>query len=260
MMRGAVLAMIVAWTAACVDTNRQPPAATPAASPVALGSAAGAPGAAADTPTAPRVTDGFCTDDQEETALACGDHAVSRSEDTLWIRPDSGPVQTFVNRPESPSPDVPGTDNATYTYLGALRTRRAQHVVTEQLYEMLNVYLVDGRSGRRTGIVGKPVASADGALVAAWSSALEGCDATTGLEIWRAVADTLAREFSLQPFDCSRERGWGPSNVAWRGDTLTLVANLAPGDSAARDAGTPERRPMLIVHGAGGWRVVNAGP
>lgn len=154
------------------------------------------------------------------------------------------------------APDV-GTSFAHYTYRGTLRSHGVSHVIDEQLYELTSTYLVDARSGRRAVLIGDPVVDAAGDRFAAAAMSLSSCDGKDGLEIWRMTDSIPVREFSLEPFNCRNETGWAPSDLGWRSaDTLAFVANLAPADSVARDAGTRDRRPALVVRDARSWHLV----
>lgn len=193
----------------------------------------------------------YCTSDDETEALACARGSAFRHGDSLAIQLASGKTLVRVDVPDE------GTSFAHYTYRGAIRSTVMFHVVDEQLYELTSTYLIDARSGGRTAIIGDPVVDAEGTRLAAAAMTLSSCEGKDGLEIWRLTDSIPAREFSVEPFDCRDERGWAPSDVAWRSaDTLAFVANLAPADSVARNAGTRDRRPAFVVRDARAWHLV----
>ena len=201
--------------------------------------------------TVARVPSAYCTSDDETEALACARGSAFRHGDSLAIQLASGQTLVRVDAPDE------GTSFAHYTYRGAIRSKAMFHVVDEQLYELTSTYLIDARSGGRTAIIGDPVVDAGGTRLAAAAMSLSSCEGKDGLELWRLTDSIPAREFSVEPFDCRDEKGWAPSDLAWRSaDTLAFVANLAPADSVARDAGTRDRRPALVVRNGRAWHLV----
>lgn len=201
--------------------------------------------------TTPRVSSAYCTSDDETDALACAQGSAFRHGDSLGIQLASGKTLVRVETPDE------GTSLAHFTYRGAIHSTVMFHVIDEQLYELTSTYLINARSGSQTAIIGDPVVDAGGTRLAAAAISLSSCEGKDGLEIWRLTDSVPAREFSVEPFDCRDEKGWAPSDLAWRSaDTLAFVANLAPADSVARDAGTRDRRPALVVREGHAWHLV----
>lgn len=228
----------------------EPKVASPPTARGGAQSAALKPDTAPDRTAAP-VPSAYCTSDDETQALACAQGSAFRHGDSLGIQLANGKTLVRVEAPDE------GTSFAHYTYRGAIRSKVMFHVVDEQLYELTSTYLIDARSGGRTVIIGDPVVDAEGTRLAAGAMSLSSCEGKDGLEIWRLTDSIPAREFSVEPFDCRDERGWAPSNVAWRSaDTLAFVANLAPADSVARDAGTRDRRPAFVARDGRAWHLV----
>jgi hypothetical protein len=62
------------------------------------------------------------------------------------------------------------------------------------------------------------------------------------------------REYTIQPFDCTSEQGWGPSDVAWRSrDTISLARSTLPVDSVRRLDGERDTRRAVLARLAGTW-------
>jgi hypothetical protein len=214
---------------------------------------------------APLLAAGVCTNENEAEALACARGRAWRHEDTLFVRPDSGPVITYREHPSTISPEgVEGTDAASYQYVGAVVGRPGlYHLVRERLYEMENLMALNGRTGRHEVILDLPLLSPDGTRLAASTPMMECEQGDSGLEVWRMTDSTLVNEFRILPLDCSHYTGWAPSEVTWISpDTLRFIANVVTPAEPAEGHLTPDHaesvtpRPARLVRSGSGWTVV----
>ncbi|NUS33053.1 MAG: hypothetical protein HOQ17_08330 [Gemmatimonadaceae bacterium] len=200
----------------------------------------------------------YCSSDSEELALQCADGSVVRHDDSLVVQTASGPL-ALVN--------VDGRDDdqqtSRYTYVGTLRSRGVHHVIGHDGYEVAELSLYSGSSGRAVAIASAPVVGPDGRYFATAELGLNVCEAnTSNLEIWRLTDSVAVREWNVEPWDCGKEKGWGPSNPVWASaDTLRFTrvepsADDAPGRAQGERS---ERRAMVVRRGAR-WALVDPAP
>ena len=187
----------------------------------------------------------------EQRAISQRSEAVRRVGDTLFIRVASGAESTFVDNP---------VDNDAYvkfTYVGTI-AHGVLHHIDIQGWESGGSLVLNAASGRKLWIPGKPVMSPDGRRFASSQMAMQICEGITALEIYRVTDSIPVREWGIEPFDCATDEGWGASNEAWLSpDTLRFTRNELPPESARGiDGPRYVTRPMLVVRGASGWRIV----
>ena len=238
------LAFVVAVVAvACTDTRRGPSLKERMAA-----EAAAAPAAVSATPVAPVAA--FCTDTTEAAAMRCAEGVAMRSGDTIILRLTNVGAAKRVDNPTE------GDGYRRYYYAGRFggdNGTPAFHILDVRNYEGGAIELINAATGDSLFLRGVPLLSPDGARFAAVEEP-DACELATQLEIWRVTGDKPVREYGIQPFDCDASTGWGPSDVTWRSrDTIALVRNRLPSDSARRANGEHITAPALLVRDAGTW-------
>jgi hypothetical protein len=242
MRRPAVAVAVIAIAAvACADAQRGPTlkermAAEAAAMPA--------------TPVAFEPVAAFCTDTAEAAAMRCADGVATRSGDTIVLR------LTNVGAAKRVDDAREGDAYRRYYYAGRFggdNGTPAFHILDVRNNEGGAIELINAATGDSLLLRGVPLLSPDGARFAAVEEP-DACELASQLEVWRVTGDKPVRELVIQPFDCNSGAGWGPSNVAWRSrDTITLVRNRLPSDSARRAGGEHDSAPALLVRDAGAW-------
>ncbi len=200
----------------------------------------------------------YCSSDSEELALTCADGSVVRHDDTLLVQTASGPM-ALVN--------VDGRDDEqrteSYTYVGTLRSHGVHHVIGHTGYEFSQMNLYSGASGRAVAIAAPPVAGPGERYFATAELGLNVCEAnTSNLEIWRLTDSLPLREWNLEPWDCGKETGWGPSSPTWvSADTLRFT-HVDPAEPTAPGTAPNERREhrAMVVHRGTRWVLVDPAP
>lgn len=193
----------------------------------------------------------WCRDDSESAALKCAGILARRSGDTLLLVTSAG-LLPLVNHEDSESEET----TLHYRYVGTLRSAGLAHVVEESGYEITHLMLHDSASTRAMGIASEPLLSPDGAHFAASISEMSVCEAQSArLEIWGLVKGGPRLEWSVDPWDCGRERGWEPEKLVWTSaDTLRFThvsGPPAPGD----DPQSLHR--AMVVRRTGKWTLID---
>lgn len=237
------------------------PSAVPAAAtavPVAAAAvpvvATAAPGPPLEIPAPIRVGP-YCSSDGEELALQCADGLAARHADTLLVQTVTGPV-ALVN--------VDGRDDEQqteyYRYVGTLRAHGVHHVIHHSAYELGQLDLYSGVTGRAVDIASAPMIGPDGRYFATAQVGLDACeDNTPKLEIWRLADTTAVREWNVEPWDCRKDTGWAPSDVRWvSADTLRFT-HVDPAEPSA--PGTPvierTKHGAMVVRRGARWILVD---
>jgi hypothetical protein len=151
-----------------------------------------------------------------------------------------------------------GDDFVSFTYAGRLGGSSGTpvfHVIDITGPASWAVELINARTGDSVVVADQPLLSPDGARFALARMDLESCDGQHGnlLEVWRITGDVPVREFTLAPYDCEKDKGWGASDLEWISrDTLGLVRNVhwKAGQHADADYDTSSAR---LTRGATGW-------
>ena len=152
-----------------------------------------------------------------------------------------------------PAVGLPGLTSHYSGRFGGDNGTPAFHILDVRTYEGGAIELINAATGDSLLLRGVPLLSPDGARFATVQEP-DACELASELEIWRVTGDKPVREFNLRPFDCDTGGGWGPSDVAWRSrDTITLVRNRLPADSARRANGEHDTTRALLVRAAGTW-------
>lgn len=197
----------------------------------------------------------WCWDTLEVRALACADSTAHRSGDTLTVRLADGRDLPFVDDPRG---EAPGG----YHYVGRI-PQPPVHVVQQYGHETWPRWIfVSERTGSTAVANDEPLLSPDSSrFVTASQPDWNNCSERDhpSLDVWRFADPLPVLEWRLDPFDCRRRQGWGPTNPRWRGtDTLEFVHNEEIVRATATST-TPvvERRqsPGLAVRDRTGWRV-----
>jgi hypothetical protein len=191
----------------------------------------------------------------EKRVIATSSGRVRRVGDTLFIRTAAGAESTYVDNP---------VDNDTYvkfTYEGTVAVG-ALHKIDVRGWESGATLLVSAVTGGELRAVNDPVMSPDGKRFAAAALSMEVCEGETRLEIFRLTDTIPLLEWSVNPFDCGTDTGWGPSAPKWRSpDTLEFTRNeLPPRESRRRGPSGITNyvtRPMLVVRADTTWRIVS---
>lgn len=192
----------------------------------------------------------FCTDTSEAAAMRCADGVAVRSGDTIVIR--------LSNVGASKRVDVPGDGDSyrRYYYAGRFGGENgtpAFHILDLRTLDGGAIELINAATGDSLVVRGVPMLSPDGARFAAVAEP-DACELPTQLDVWRVTGDKPVREYVVQPFDCATSSGWGPSGVSWRArDTISLLRNTLPADSARRANGERDTTRALLVRRAGAW-------
>jgi hypothetical protein len=245
-MRRATLLLSISVIFACTgEASREGPPADTAVRPLVRIDSAQHSATCKDADPADTLVTTMRVD--EALALACWRTHARRSGDTLILAKEgTGEVRLVDNRSD-------GEGTVTYRFRGAVLRR--YWIVDIHGYESGHTLLVDMTSGEQTHFVALPVASPNGAYLAAASRSLDIAEGSTRLEIWQVQVGAPVLDFSLDPFNPARpEEGWGPGNVVWRSaDTL-----LVPRYRAAEGGGTGEalKDTVYIVRTSAGWRLI----
>jgi hypothetical protein len=147
-----------------------------------------------------------------------------------------------------------------YHYVGRI-PQPPLHVLQEYGHESPPSWLfVSELTGRFVVVSDQPVVSPDSTRFATaaqpdWNNCAERDHPS--LDVWRFTDTLPVLEWRLDPWDCRRQMGWGPTKPHWRGrDTLEFVRN----EQIVRDAGAPlpDNRESrgIAVHDRNGWRVI----
>jgi hypothetical protein len=241
-MRRVVVAAIVAVAAiACADAPRGPSLKERMAAQAA---------AVPPAPVAFQPVVAICTDTAEAAAMRCAEGVATRSGDTIILRLSNVGAAKRVDNPGE------GGSYRRYYYAGRFggdNGTPAFHILDVRNYDGGAIELINAATGDSLLLRGVPVLSPDGARFVAVEEP-DACELASQLEIWRVTGDQPVRELSLQPFDCNANTGWGPSDVQWRArDTVALVRNRLPADSARRANGERDTSGALLVRSAGTW-------
>jgi hypothetical protein len=199
----------------------------------------------------------WCWDSVEVRALACSQQTARRSGETLFVR--------LVNGREVPFVDDRVSDNqGGYHYVGRI-TRPPLQVVQEYGHETPPSWLfVSEQTGRSAVANDQPVMSPDSTRFATaaepdWNNCSERDHPS--LDVWRFTDTLPLLEWRLDPWDCHRQVGWGPTHPRWHGpDTLEFVRNeQIVRDTAAKAPAVVDYREShaMAVRGRGGWRVIS---
>jgi hypothetical protein len=202
------------------------------------------------TPVAFQPVAAFCTDTAEAVALRCAEGVAMRSGDTIILRLTNVGAAKRVDDPRE------GDAYRRYYYAGRFggdNGTPAFHILDVRDTEGGAIELINAATGDSLLLRGVPILSPDGARFAAVEEP-DACELASQLDLWRVTGDKPVREFVIQPFDCNTGAGWGPSDVAWRSpDTISLVRNWLPADSARRAGGEHDTSRALLVRSAGAW-------
>lgn len=210
--------------------------------------------AAAASPTVPAIpvemSAAICTDTSESAAMRCAPGAAMRAGDTIVLR------LTLVGAAKRV--DNPDEDGAyrRYYYAGRFggdNGTPAFHILDVRDNAGGAIELINAATGDSLLLRGVPVLSPDGARFANIEEP-DACELASQLEVWRVTGDRPVREFLLQPFDCNTGAGWGPSELSWHSrDTIALVRNRIPRDSARHANAQWDTTRALLVRDAGRW-------
>jgi hypothetical protein len=194
------------------------------------------------------------TDTTETAAMKCADGAASRIADTLQILLSSGRVLRRVDR------SLDSESMRTYRYAGRIGGSSgapALHVLDGHSNDALWAEMINALTGDSLVVASRPLISPDGARFSVDAMSLEGCEGTTVLQVWRITGDKPVRELGVEPFDCTTNRGWGPSAVEWRSsDSISYLRNSLPRDSARRANHERDTTRALLVRRSGEWVLV----
>lgn len=149
-------------------------------------------------------------DSVEATPLAQTGGRVQRTGRDLTLRAANG--KTVVLRTDTTDSE----DVIVYHYWGQLPSVH-QWVVSVSLYEGQAVVLIDQRTGQRTDVWGRPVASPDGRYILASSSDLAAAFDPNGLQLFELGPKgpkLIWQRLLLH---------WGPAEVRWRPDGSVVV-------------------------------------
>jgi hypothetical protein len=192
----------------------------------------------------------FCTDTSESAAMRCADGVAARSGDTVIIRLSNVGAAKRTDNP------VEGGAYRRYYYAGRFggdNGTPAFHILDVRNMEGGAIELINAATGDSLLVHGVPILSPDGARFAAVAEP-DACELPTQLEIWRVTGDKPVHEYTLEPFDCMASKGWGPSDLTWDArDTISLLRNTLPADSARRVNGERDTTRTLLVRVAGRW-------
>lgn len=197
----------------------------------------------------------LCADTAETVALRCAQGAVVRRGDTLDFRDSHGGHVVRVSNL------VDGEQFLQFRYSGRMVRPDGGHlhVVDVHGYEDGSVELIADDTGASIRVVGYPILSPDGRRFATSAASYETCEGTTALEVWRLVGGAPRREFTVTPFDCTRDIGWWSTDETWRSpDTLSFIRHVLPTDSERHKAGTSDTTNALLVRRASGWALDSA--
>ena len=212
--------------------------------------AAAAVGTTTAAPTTFEPVAAFCTDTSEAAAMRCASGVAMRSGDTIVIRLSNVGASKRVDEPTE------GDAYRRYYYAGRFggdNGTPAFHILAVRNMQGGAIELINAATGDSLVVRGVPILSPDGTRFAAVAEP-KACELPIQLEIWRVTGDKPAHEYTLAPFDCTASRGWGPSNVVWHSrDTISLLRNTLPSDSARRVAGERDATRALLVRVAGKW-------
>jgi hypothetical protein len=237
---GIALALAVL---ACADTRSGPSLKERMAA-----QAAASPGAT--TMTAFVSVAAICVDTAEAAAMRCARGVATRSGDTIIIRLTNVGAAKRVDNPAE------GDAYRRYYYAGRFggdNGTPAFHILDVRNYEGGAIELINAATGDSLVVRGVPILSPDGARFVALEEP-DACELATQLDVWRVTGDKPVREYTLQPFDCTSDQGWGPSDVTWRArDTLSFLRNTLPADSVRRMNDERDTTRALLVRVAGAW-------
>ncbi len=244
-VRTLVLALAAVVAVACTDRRRESSLKQRVAAP-----ARATPSIAASTPV--EISAAICTDTSETAAMRCAPGAAMRSGDTIVLR------LTMVGAAKRVDNPGPGGDYRRYYYAGRFggdNGTPAFHILHVRDSRGDAIELVNAATGDSLLLRGVPVLSPDGARFADVQES-DACELASHLEVWRVTGDRPVLEFTIHPFDCNTGAGWGPSDVAWRSrDTIALVRNRIPRDSARHANAQWDATRALLVRDAGRWAV-----
>ena len=191
-----------------------------------------------------------CADSVESGALACAEGAVVRRGDSLAIMlVDGRSIYRVDNR-------LMGDAFVSFTYAGRFGGSSGTptfHMLDITGPESVAVELINARTGDSVVVADRPLLSPDGARFALATMDLETCEGTNLLEVWRITGDRPVREFTLEPYDCTRNRGWGASDLEWiAADTLGFVRH-SHRKSRQADIADYDTASARLARGAAGW-------
>jgi hypothetical protein len=234
---------------ACADWRSEPRTKPPAVTPAPVTTVVNTE----LVPMPPVRDECFATDSTETAAMKCADGAASRIADTLQILLSSGRVMRRVDRTQD------GESMRTYRYAGRIGGSSgapAFHVLDGRSNDAFWAEMINALTGDSLVVASRPLISPDGARFSVDMS-LEGCEGTTVLQVWRITGDKPVLEFGVEPFDCTTNRGWGPSAVEWRSrDSISFLRNSFPRDSARRANHERDTTRALLVHRSAEWVLV----
>jgi hypothetical protein len=193
----------------------------------------------------------FCSDTSETAALRCSKGAATRRGDTLLIGLSGvGAVHRADNLDG-------GEMYMRFQYFGRLgggSGTPAFHVIDFAGYESGAVELINAATGDSLMLPGYPILSPDASRFVATAWNLETCEGVNQIDVWRITGDEPVREWTIEPYDCTRSDGWWPTDVAWRSaDTIFFLRHTLPADSARRAHGESDTTRAMLIHRATGW-------
>ena len=148
----------------------------------------------------------------ERRAIAGAPGRVTRAPGTLRITARNGRTESFIDAIAHPDSHV------VYFYTQFLPTLDA-HLVKGQYYEGWGYALINDSTGRITALDEVPVIAPGHERFVVASIDLDANYNANSIEIWRADADSVVREFAADGGEL-----WGPDSVAWVGpDTVRFV-------------------------------------
>ena len=190
---------------------------------------------------APRV----CLDSMEARAIECSGGAARRVGDTLFVRLENNRDTAFA--------DWQGEAPGGYRYGGRVGSG-ALHVIEQYGGEAAPRWLViDPKSGRSILANDKPIFSPDSSRFATAGEGWNNCvESIPGMFVWAMTDSVPELEWKLDPWNCDKHSGWGPTHPVWSGnDTLQFTRH-----DRDRMGGT-RSRPIFAVRDGASWRVVD---
>lgn len=240
--RSVACLAVTCLAVACVDARRE-----------SLKDRMAREAAAAPAPSAPTAFEpvaAICTDTSEAAAMRCAEGVTRRSGDTVVIRLSNVGAAKRVDDP------VDGAAYRRYYYAGRFggdNGTPAFHILDVRTRDGGAIELINAATGDSLVLRGVPLLSPDGVRFVTVEES-NACELPTQLEIWRVSGDKPVQEYTLEPFDCLAESGWGPSDATWRSpDSLSFLRTALPADSLRRHLGERDTTRAMLVRRAGAW-------
>ena len=181
----------------------------------------------------------------ERREFAAAPHAVSRSGRDLLVELADGGVARLRDCYSD------GDLYISYRYAGFLQAL-ATHLIDVGYYEGHAILLLGDRHWGAYRTYGLPVLSPDSAHFATSAIDVESTEDPNSLEVWRVAADTLVREFDIEPDG----QEWGPSSPRWVSPTVLEFWRVLGQQS---DSAGDSSKAYLVQRG-GTWSLETTAP